>query len=361
MITHTLQETWKILNWASMSVQDWSDYATSHTVNTPLLAYNGTWTDTTTAPLCAQNPANWPVRKVTNAKGYSLAKRFENTVNGLRLRFLVADDADDEVTATVWTRDGNGSPMDSLVINPIIAGTSVCNGNSDMSFANIPTFRHLAFTSGGTKEIKVGDTIAGETGAATAIVTGVIVTGGTWAGGDAAGFLYVDDQTGTFETEDLNISTGIRRLYFSSGGTTELKTGDTIIGNTSGISATVDKIEVTTGTWADGDAEGWIYFSNKTGTFDSTETFKTSASSNIATHAPVLAVASITSNSKYFYYADTLTVTQNNCSSVGIGTTNGIAELRFDLRGGFEAFCDFDCDLAGAPDGVDAICLYKEY
>jgi hypothetical protein len=64
--------------------------------------------------------------------------------------------------------------------------------------------RRLAFTSGGTHEILVGDTLTGGTGAATADVMNVTVTSGTWAGGDAAGDLLIESQSGTFESETLN-------------------------------------------------------------------------------------------------------------------------------------------------------------
>ena len=63
----------------------------------------------------------------------------------------------------------------------------------------------LAFTSGGTYEIVVGDTITGATSSATATVFDVVLTSGTWAGGDAAGTLWLNDQTGTFQSENLNV------------------------------------------------------------------------------------------------------------------------------------------------------------
>lgn len=65
--------------------------------------------------------------------------------------------------------------------------------------------REVAFTSGGTTEISDGDTITGATSGATATVTKVLKTSGTWAGGDAAGYLYLASQTGTFQAENLNV------------------------------------------------------------------------------------------------------------------------------------------------------------
>jgi hypothetical protein len=63
----------------------------------------------------------------------------------------------------------------------------------------------LVFTSGGTYTVSPGDTITGATSGATAIVEKVTLTGGTWAGGDAAGTLSVYGQSGTFEAENLNV------------------------------------------------------------------------------------------------------------------------------------------------------------
>lgn len=65
--------------------------------------------------------------------------------------------------------------------------------------------RTLAYTSGGTTEVAVGDTITGATGGATAIVDSIILSSGTWVGGNAAGTLNIRIQSGTFESENLNV------------------------------------------------------------------------------------------------------------------------------------------------------------
>jgi len=64
----------------------------------------------------------------------------------------------------------------------------------------------LPFTTG-TGEIKVGDTVAGQTSLATGVVTGIAVMSGTWGGGNAAGFMYIKGKTGTFQNgENLQVS-----------------------------------------------------------------------------------------------------------------------------------------------------------
>ena len=61
----------------------------------------------------------------------------------------------------------------------------------------------IAFTGGGTDEIKAGDKIHGNTSDATATVMQVILDTGSWAGGDAAGWLILEPGTheGTFQSE----------------------------------------------------------------------------------------------------------------------------------------------------------------
>jgi len=69
------------------------------------------------------------------------------------------------------------------------------------------TFKSRAFTSGGTYETRPGDIVVGATSAATASVVSVTLSSGTFAGGDAAGTLILDNQVGTFESENLNVGT----------------------------------------------------------------------------------------------------------------------------------------------------------
>jgi len=75
---------------------------------------------------------------------------------------------------------------------------------SPMTFPKRGHLRTLAYTSGGTHEVVVGDTLTGAMSGATARVVSLTLTSGTWAVGDAAGTLTLCDQTGTFQSEDLN-------------------------------------------------------------------------------------------------------------------------------------------------------------
>jgi len=80
--------------------------------------------------------------------------------------------------------------------------------DGDIFNVGFPAYKKMAFTSGGTNEIKVGDKIIGTTSGATAIVLFVLADTGTWAGGDAAGTLILDaaSETGTFASESIYAS-----------------------------------------------------------------------------------------------------------------------------------------------------------
>ena len=65
----------------------------------------------------------------------------------------------------------------------------------------------VAFTSGGTYEVKAGMTITGATSTKTAKVVRVDLAAGTWAGGDAAGTFIVEALSGDFQAENVDVGT----------------------------------------------------------------------------------------------------------------------------------------------------------
>lgn len=74
----------------------------------------------------------------------------------------------------------------------------------DTDTSRPPGTHSVRFTSGGTHEVLVGDTLTGATSGKTAVVRGIVLEGGTWAGGDAYGVFYLDDPSGAFQAENLN-------------------------------------------------------------------------------------------------------------------------------------------------------------
>ncbi len=72
-----------------------------------------------------------------------------------------------------------------------------------------------AYTSGGTYQILVGDTITGASSGKTAVMGGVKLSSGTWAGGDAQGTLYATSVSGAFtpgETLNVGVNTNVATL-----------------------------------------------------------------------------------------------------------------------------------------------------
>lgn len=95
-----------------------------------------------------------------------------------------------------------GEPLTSQKIVPGNTRTAVSSGGYQY------TERTLAFTSGGTTEIVVGDVICQSAGAIQAVVTAISAITGTWAGGNAAGTLTVKNQIGTFAAGAIYVGAG---------------------------------------------------------------------------------------------------------------------------------------------------------
>lgn len=92
--------------------------------------------------------------------------------------------------------------------------------NTKVDPANVASIRKLAFTSGGTYQVLAGDTITGATSGATATVFDVELTSGSWAAGTAAGNLWLNNQTGTFASENLDVGANANVATVSGNSTT---------------------------------------------------------------------------------------------------------------------------------------------
>lgn len=122
---------------------------------------------------------------------------------------LAADEYRDDIAAV----PGAGSVLGVWKYNDVVyairnnAGetAAVMYKSSAAGWTAVALGEEIAFTSGGTYQVLVGDTITGSVSAATAVVKRVVLTSGTWAAGDAAGYFYVASHTGTFQAEALNV------------------------------------------------------------------------------------------------------------------------------------------------------------
>jgi hypothetical protein len=74
-----------------------------------------------------------------------------------------------------------------------------------------------------------------------------------------------------------------QRLSYNSGGMYKVKAGDQITGHTSGATAIVEYVFVSTGSWAAGTAAGYLYLSSVAGVFINGETLDVGGNINVAT------------------------------------------------------------------------------
>jgi hypothetical protein len=80
------------------------------------------------------------------------------------------------------------------------------------------------------------------------------------------------------------------QITFTSGGTYEPKPEETVTGNSSGETAVVVSVLLSSGSWADGDAAGTITYKSASGTFTNSETIsivnpRGVTQANVLTHA----------------------------------------------------------------------------
>ena len=92
-----------------------------------------------------------------------------------------------------------------LETDPALAAVDVTLASDEQASATLAA-EHVAFTSGSVRPRK-GDTISGATSGSTAVVIGCLLSSGTWAGGDAAGTIWVEQASGAFQSENLDNDT----------------------------------------------------------------------------------------------------------------------------------------------------------
>ena len=128
--------------------------------------------------------------------------------------------------------------------------------------------------------VTAGEPVPGSIGTATTLKGGTsnaegdlmgISYHGLWSTG-AAGVMVLTNITGTFQdNEDLKMPL----LAFDTG-SVEISEGDSIVGGTSGKTATVTSVTISSGTLAGGDAAGYISVKNNSGTWTNSEEIQVS-------------------------------------------------------------------------------------
>lgn len=125
------------------------------------------------------------------------------------------------------------------------------------------TNTQIAYTSGGTYQVAVGDTITGATSGVTAKVTGVTITSGSWAGGDAAGTLNLSGQSGNFSAENLNVGANSNVATCTANSAFNYITDFTEVGSTPGQEIIVVLGDTRTGIIASGQMKVQRYLIGK--------------------------------------------------------------------------------------------------
>jgi len=126
-------------------------------------------------------------------------------VGGYAVKDLVNDLTESALTASKWYVSTNASGKAEAQYSNAAQEWTFTSANTVLGETAYGVYAWsliLAFTAGGTTEIKVGDTIANLASAptTTAIVTMVDVRSGTWGGDNAAGYLCLKTQAGTLGT-----------------------------------------------------------------------------------------------------------------------------------------------------------------
>lgn len=140
-----------------------------------------------------------------------------NGASTAKLRAQYTNLAADVYRALITAVPGSGSILGVWMYNDVVyAFRNTADGLSAAMYKSttsgwslVPLGRELSYTSGGTYNIAVGDTITGETSAATAVITAITVESGTLAAGTAAGRIIFASQTGTFQAETIKVGANL--------------------------------------------------------------------------------------------------------------------------------------------------------
>jgi hypothetical protein len=93
--------------------------------------------------------------------------------------------------------------------NAVGGATSVLHKTTGSGWSAVPLGWRVAFSNGGTYQIQDGDFMEGNTSTATATISRVMLTSGSWAGNNAAGWLILSAVTGTFVAETIDINANV--------------------------------------------------------------------------------------------------------------------------------------------------------
>ena len=140
------------------------------------------------------------------------------------------------VEQTVYTEMLEGTHADGSAMACFIQTTQTVNDGTPVNAvvkigttqtqtqAKSTSYKRLAYTSGGTTAIAVNDVIEGDTSGATATVKYMVdgrYGGIDWALGSMTGHLYLQSQTGTFQSETISVQGGQSNIATIAGDSTD--------------------------------------------------------------------------------------------------------------------------------------------
>lgn len=158
---------------------------------------------TTTFPGAVTNEHRWVRLTVTDSNGVSRYFVFEvYSIDLTSTSSVVSRLGTNAVTVTGTHQEGFNVTVKMNEDFDTVLDRTRCTLVSIDDYGGI---RSLDFTDGGTTPIAVDDTITGATSTTTANVVAVVLDSGSWAGGDAAGTLWINQQVGDFESENLDV------------------------------------------------------------------------------------------------------------------------------------------------------------
>jgi len=144
---------------------------------------------------------------------FSTMTELDAESGGYQTKDLSNDVVRDALTASKWylaiNSDNKAEATYDAVDAPqewVFNADDVANG--DTAYGIFMWTLTLGFTSGGTVELKVGDTITSVVGGETAVCTGVRLISGSWAAGTAIGVLCLKTQSGAFQAGAINNTAG---------------------------------------------------------------------------------------------------------------------------------------------------------
>ena len=226
------------LNEAELEILDGATVTTTILNNT-----SGTNTGDAPADDTAYNATSWDSNTDSATKN-AIRDKIETMGGGVSAATmgiaLVADhddfaDAVSDIGATETTLRiiANNAITEDIVVPATLKLEFVESGDLDPGTFSIRSATYkwtqsanqleIAFTSG-SEEPSIDDTMVGDASGAEAGILGVAVSSGAWNDGDAAGTLFLEEQTGTFESENLDISGGTSSVMAIGGDTTTIGT-----------------------------------------------------------------------------------------------------------------------------------------